>query len=193
MIPYNIVFGLEHRALRFPKDEEGLFRVRIDVRCAPAFIFGLNLAYTRLSHQGDPSLVRRSEQVLNQRLAASLSLTGVKRILHFAEVYGMRGVREEMERLICNDVYLENCRDQWTGRDIQRLVASKTAPAKIVEAGKGFEQFVAGLSLYERGIYLVHLEVMIRRRDQKAAQLAVYYASLKEITNQEVHREGNLV
>lgn len=151
------------------------------MRCTPAFFFGLNLAYTRLSHQGDPSLIRRSDQALNQNLVASLSLTGVKKILHFAEFYGIRGVYAELERLICTDTFLDDRQNQWTGRDIQQYLVSNRKPsAKSAEVGKGFQQFVAGLSRYEEGIYLVHLDIVIRRRELKAAQLAVYNASLVE-------------
>ncbi|KAJ9105477.1 hypothetical protein QFC21_001848 [Naganishia friedmannii] len=188
LLSLKTVFGLEHRNIRFRKDEEGLYCIRINVRCTPAFIFGLNLAYTRLSHQGDSSLIRRSDRILNQKLVASLSLTGVKTILHFAEFYGMRGVYEEMTRLICNDTFLECRRNEWTGRDIQRHFTSRAKPTpKPAEGGKGLQPFIVGLSPYEEGIYLVHLEVVVRRRELKAAQLAVYSASLlEEITNKEV-------
>ncbi|KAJ9120706.1 hypothetical protein QFC22_002637 [Naganishia vaughanmartiniae] len=190
LLSLKTVFGLEHSSLKLRKDEEGFYRIHIYVRCAPAFIVGLNLAYTRLSHQGDPSLIRRDDQKANLQLAASLSLPGVKTILHFAKIYGIRGVHEELERLICNDTFLRLRGDQWTGRDIQKyLVDSKPVPKSTTD-GKGFQSFIPGLSAYEEGIYLVHHEVVIRRRDLKAAQLAVYYASLDKPIDKDVHHEA---
>lgn len=77
---------------------------------------------------------------------------------------------------------------------MQMLVALKAKPSTTpTEGRKGFEQFIAGLSHYERGIYLVHLEVETQRRDQKAAQLAVYYASLNETTDEDIHCRETLV
>ncbi|KAJ9105461.1 hypothetical protein QFC21_001832 [Naganishia friedmannii] len=189
------VFGLEKRALNFPKDEEGLHRVRINLRCAPAFFFAFHLGYARLTHQGNASLISTKHQKADLKLVSALSRTGVKTILYLAEFYGMRGVCEELERLICNDAFLDHCHDGWLGREIQLLVTSKAkAVIRPAEKGEEFEQFFGGLSPYQKGIYLVCSEVVMRRRELKAAQVAVYDASLlEEITEKEVHRKDSAV
>lgn len=181
---------MEKCALKFPKDEEGLYRIHINVRCEPAFFFALQLAYKRLTHQGDASLIRKKHQKAEIKLVAALSLSGVKIILYFAKFYGMRGVYEELERLVCNNDFLRYCHSERTGRNIQRYFASKSKkPANPTKGGNGFQQYVTGLSPYETGLYLVNLELAKQRQELKAAQLAVYHASLDETIDKKVNRK----
>jgi RNase P subunit RPR2 len=181
-----IVFGLETCDIGLPRDENGMYSINIKERCTNFFLLALDLAYTRLSHQGNPSLIKRDLEEYLQQEVANMSRKTVTVILHVAKRYGIRGAYEEMKRLICNDTYLRLCPRKRNGRTIQQYFVPRTLPsAKIeVERRTGFQHFLSGLSACEKEIYSLSVELELQSREKKAVTRSQTSgrASCEEIT-----------
>lgn len=159
------VFGLERCILKLPKDENGMYRINPAERCTNYFLFAMNLAYNRLSHQGDPCLIERGPDERMQVDVARMSRKRVTAILQVARCYGIRGVYEEMKRLICNDMYLQLCHYNRTARRIQQFFAPRTPLAMVDrKTPRGFLQFLAGLSPGENEIYVLSMKIELSRQ-----------------------------
>ncbi|KAJ9105471.1 hypothetical protein QFC21_001842 [Naganishia friedmannii] len=173
LLRLKTVFGLETCIIDLPKDESGMYLLDVKERCSNFFLLALHLAYTRLSHQGNPSLIKQDLEDCLQEKVASMSRKTVTIILHVAKRYGIRGVYEEMKRLICNNTYLKLCRNERHGQTMQQLFVPRTLPSAKVEV-KGctkFQHFLSGLSACEKKLYALSVEIELRTRADEASTL----------------------